>query len=205
MRNSREKIPSLGGSLENEEKHPNYSEISKSSHRVYDLITSRYFKPQLTFSCLDKCLEHLPLLAGWAEDKWGYLRRFPGYEVREQILGEKSSIIYVGIFAGQPVAMFMLRDLEADQYRPYSKYLTYVYVDENYRGCGFGKQVMTEAKRLAKEDGAEYVIFSTLTPTLNQFYTQEEIGAKVVHEIIDYIPHEGKNYAYPADSLAIKL
>jgi len=223
MQKCGEIISSVEGELKKEEKHARSLETLKSSHRVYNLITSRHFKAELTFTCLAECPEHIPLLARWGEDKWGYLRRFPGYEVREQILCEKKSNFYVGFFAGQPVAMFMLKDLEAAQkckknadekyqksYQQFicstrSQYLLYVYVDENYRGCGFGKQLMLEAKKRAKEGGADYITFSTLTPTLNQFYTQEEIGAAVVHETMDYITHAGKNYAYPAEYLAIKL
>lgn len=191
-----------------EGRHSNAAETLKFSHRVYDLISSSYFKPKLIFKCLSICPEHIPLLARWGEDKWGYLRQFPGYEVREKIFREKKSDFYVGFYAGQPVAMFMLKDVKDDPKHPHLinfKYLTYVYVDEDYRGCGFGKQLMTKAKLLAKEAGAEFITFSTLTPAINQFYTQDKIGAKVVHEIMDYIPHDGKNHAYPAECLAIKL
>ena len=56
----------------------------------------------------------------------------------------------------------------------------YVYVSEEVRGLGFGRQIIEEAKRLSIEAGADLIMLDTLKPKLNRMYEQQ--GARVVCE-----------------------
>ncbi|WP_457604982.1 GNAT family N-acetyltransferase, partial [Legionella pneumophila] len=148
------------------------------------LFSSALAKHKLTFTRLSDCMEYLPLAAKWAEDEWGYIRN-KGVEYREGVMHALSHDVYIGTYAGQPVAMFALLEHEL----PSSRELMYVYVDKEYRGLGFGKQIIEEAKRLTVMAGSDLILLDTLKPSLNRLY--EKHGAKVVCE--------GKLYSHPTD------
>ncbi|HFD2288547.1 GNAT family N-acetyltransferase, partial [Legionella pneumophila] len=148
------------------------------------LFSSALAKHKLTFTRLSDCMEYLPLAAKWAEDEWGYIRN-KGVEYREGVMHALSHDLYIGTYAGQPVAMFALLEHEL----PSSRELMYVYVDKEYRGLGFGKQIIEEAKRLTAMAGSDLILLDTLKPSLNRLY--EKHGAKVVCE--------GKLYSHPTD------
>ncbi|HFD2318877.1 TPA: GNAT family N-acetyltransferase, partial [Legionella pneumophila] len=151
------------------------------------LFSSALAKHKLTFTRLSDCMEYLPLAAKWAEDEWGYIRN-KGVEYREGVMHALSHDLYIGTYAGQPVAMFALLEHEL----PSSRELMYVYVDKEYRGLGFGKQIIEEAKRLTAMAGSDLILLDTLKPSLNRLY--EKHGAKVVCE--------GKLYSHPTDVLS---
>ncbi|HCC3243606.1 TPA: GNAT family N-acetyltransferase [Legionella pneumophila] len=154
------------------------------------LFSSALAKHRLTFTQLSDCMEYIPLAAKWAEDEWGYIRS-KGVEYREGVMRTLSRDVYIGTYAGQPVAMFALLEHEF----PNSRELMYVYVDKEYRGLGFGKQVIEEAKRLTTMAGSDLILLDTLKPSLNRLY--EKHGAKVICE--------GKLFSYPTDVLTIKM
>ncbi|MDW9178586.1 GNAT family N-acetyltransferase [Legionella pneumophila] len=154
------------------------------------LFSSAVAKHKLTFTRLSDCMEYLPLAAKWAEDEWGYIRN-KGVEYREGVMRMLSQDVYIGTYAGQPVAMFALLEHEV----PDSHELMYVYVDKEYRGLGFGKQVIEEAKRLTAVAGSDLILLDTLKPSLNRLY--EKHGAKVVCE--------GSLFSYPTDVLTIRV
>ncbi|HAT2081714.1 N-acetyltransferase [Legionella taurinensis] len=154
------------------------------------LFSSALAKHKLTFIRLSDCMEYLPLAAKWAEDEWGYIRN-KGVEYREGVMHALSHDVYIGTYAGQPVAMFALLEHEL----PSSRELMYVYVDKEYRGLGFGKQIIEEAKRLTAMAGSDLILLDTLKPSLNRLY--EKHGAKVVCE--------GKLYSHPTDVLSMTI
>ncbi|ABQ55766.1 TPA: GNAT family N-acetyltransferase [Legionella pneumophila subsp. pneumophila] len=154
------------------------------------LFSSALAKHKLTFTRLSDCMEYLPLAAKWAEDEWGYIRN-KGVEYREGVMHALSHDVYIGTYAGQPVAMFALLEHEL----PSSRELMYVYVDKEYRGLGFGKQIIEEAKRLTVMAGSDLILLDTLKPSLNRLY--EKHGAKVVCE--------GKLYSHPTDVLSMTI
>ncbi|ANN96323.1 TPA: GNAT family N-acetyltransferase [Legionella pneumophila] len=154
------------------------------------LFSSALAKHKLTFTRLSDCMEYLPLAAKWAEDEWGYIRN-KGVEYREGVMHALSHDLYIGTYAGQPVAMFALLEHEL----PSSRELMYVYVDKEYRGLGFGKQIIEEAKRLTAMAGSDLILLDTLKPSLNRLY--EKHGAKVVCE--------GKLYSHPTDVLSMTI
>ncbi|KTD03718.1 putative Acyl-CoA N-acyltransferase [Legionella geestiana] len=154
------------------------------------LFSSAGIKHQLDFVRLSEHREYLPLAAKWAEDEWGYIRN-KGIEYRTEVLAALAHNVYIGTFANQPVVMFALLEHEL----PHSKELMYVYVDKNYRGLGFAKQIIEEAKRLTVEAECSLILLDTLKPNLNHMY--EKYGAKVVCE--------GKLFAHPTDVLSMSI
>jgi len=128
-------------------------------------------------------LENLPI-AEWTESEWGYIRN-KGVTARATITHGLKEYFYVAMFAGIPVGMFALFDHafhddilnSADTEKlPDVRELMYVYVDKSYRGLGFGKQIIEEAKRIAVESGAAFIQLDTLRPGLNRMY--EKLGAE---------------------------
>lgn len=165
------------------------------------LFSSTLIKHQPTFTKLSECMEHLPTAAKWAEDEWGYIRN-KGIEFRMDVLRSLSNNTYIGTFAGAPVAMFALLDhsyhkdlSQATDKLPHSCELMYVYVEKEYRGLGFGKQIIEEAKRIAANSGVDLILLDTLKPNLNRLY--EKHGAEVICE--------GRLFSHPTDVLSIKI
>ncbi|HAT2073515.1 TPA: GNAT family N-acetyltransferase [Legionella pneumophila] len=158
-------------------------------------FSSALAKHKLTFTRLSDCMEYIPLAAKWAEDEWGYIRN-KGVEYRQGVMHTLSSDVYIGTYAGQPVAMFALLEHEFPNSRGLSaRELMYVYVDKKYRGLGFGKQIIEEAKRLAATAGSDLILLDTLKPNLNRLY--EKHGAKVVCE--------GSLFSHPTDVLSMSI
>jgi diamine N-acetyltransferase len=165
------------------------------------LFSSALIKHKLTFTKLSECSSYVPVAAKWAEDEWGYIRN-KGIEYREDVMRGLSDNVYIGTFAGIPVAMFALlnhsfhKDLvEATDTLPRAYELMYVCVEKEYRGFGFGKQILEKAKKLSEASGANLILLDTLKPNLNKFY--EKHGAQVVCE--------GSLFSHPTDVLTIKI
>lgn len=165
------------------------------------LFSSAVIKHKLTFTKLSECMDCIPIAAQWTEDEWGYIRN-KGVEFRAEILRSLSDSIYVGTFAGTPVALFGLlehsfhRDLaKATNKLPNTFELMYVFVEKEYRGLGFGKQIIEEAKSVASQSGANLILLDTLKPTLNRFY--EKQGAELVCG--------GRLFSHPTEVFKIRL
>ena len=146
-------------------------------------------------------MEHLTLAAIWVENEWGYIRN-KGIEYRREMLTGLSDHVYVATFNNQPVAIFALHQYEFHSelkskaaHLPVLNELMCVYVDKNYRGLGFGRQIIDEAKRVAREAGADLILLDTLKPGLNRMY--EKQGAEVVCE--------NHLYSHPTDVLTMKI
>lgn len=132
----------------------------------------------LTFVKLSDCMDDLETAAKWAEEEWGYLRNHPGLEFRKNLFQEKfQSILYISFYNEQPVAMFSLEN-HKDPLLKTCK-LSYVYVQQEYRGLGFGKQIIDKAKSLASDEKA-CIVLDTLKPGLNALYMKH--GARLVCE-----------------------
>ncbi len=104
-----------------------------------------------------------------------------------------------------PVAMFALLpddEFHADLLKPRGatqslrvRKLMYVYVAEEFRGCGFGRQIIDEAKRLAIEAGADLIFLDTLKHGLNRMY--EKQGAELLR-VSDL-------FSYPTEELVMRM
>ncbi|WED44695.1 GNAT family N-acetyltransferase [Legionella cardiaca] len=164
------------------------------------LFSSVLGEHKLTFTKLSKCLNHLTVAAIWAETEWGYIRN-KGIESRKKILLDMSESVYVGTLADKPVAMFALVEQESLPIKeeweklPAVRQLMYVYVEKNYRGLGFGQQILKEAKKQATLLGADLILLDTLKPGLNRMYMKE--GAEFVCE--------NQLFSHPTDVLKMTL
>lgn len=165
------------------------------------LFGTTLIKHPLIFKPLSQCMEHLTLAASWAEGEWGYIRN-KGLEFRKDIFSSLQNDVYVGTWNDKPVALFAIFPKNMDpefqdkKFRgPAVSELMYVYVDKPYRGLGFGKQIMEEAKKIAQGQQAEFIMLDTLKPALNRFY--KNAHAEVIAE--------NQLYSHPTDVLTIKL
>lgn len=94
-----------------------------------------------------------------------------------------------GIFK-QPVGTFKLYDHSI----PGVKSLDYFYIIDEMRGQGIGGLVLQKIKNIAQKQGAELIVFDTITPRLNAFY--ERNGAKVVCD--NWFNEYGKTNTHPS-------
>ena len=152
---------------------------------------------RLTFVKLAAHMEYLDIASEWAEGEWGYIRN-KGVEYRKGVLTNLNDCTYIGLFGGQPVALFVLFDKKMEpelSVRGKVSELMYVYVDKPYRDLGFGRQIVDEARLIARASGSDCITFDTHKTKLNSFY--ERSGAKVIAE--------GKLYSEPTDVLMMRL
>ena len=156
---------------------------------------------RLTFTKLADCTQHLTLAATWIEGEWGYIRNL-GVEARKEILTADQNQLYIATLDNQPVAMFALfdyqfhPDLQAGSNQlPRAKELMYVYVDKDYRDLGFGRQIVNEAKRLARESRANLILLDTLKPHLTRMY-EKQGGVSVC---------EGRLFTEPTEVMRMEL
>lgn len=170
--------------------------------RHVNLLCTNHFSIKLEFRPLVYYLKHLEIAAKWAEDEFGQLRNFPGYGFRELEIFANAEEFYIGYLGSVPAALFRLKDMILCDGTK-AKYLSYVIIDENYRGFGLGKQILAEVKSLTEKSGASVIIFTTINPKVDHFYTRNE--AKLIHENMDYIPHLGKNNSHPCEYFRIEL
>lgn len=148
---------------------------------MFFYLTSKRFKFNLTLNNLGEApLEKyniwLEQAAVWSEEKWGYLRKFPGIEERKKLIAAMKKDFYIITYANQPIATFVLKEGDFKN----TKKLTYVYVEESFRGLGIGVQLIDFAKQVCKEKGCSIIVLDTLTPNLDQFYINR--GAEYVCE-----------------------
>ncbi|WP_392538853.1 GNAT family N-acetyltransferase [Legionella sp. 227] len=150
---------------------------------------------------------HIKLTASWAKKAWGYLHQ-SDKKYYQRDIHKKQEQIYVATFHGLPVAMFGLFE---KRFFPFQDdvgddkitqdtglkaiYFDYIFVEEQFRGLGFARQLLNQAKALAIESGADLIYLDTLNPKLNNMYIK--LGAKVICE--------GQYMENPTDVLSIKL
>lgn len=149
---------------------------------MFSYISSSKFSHQLQVSRLseEKTDDCLTQVAEWIEKKWGYLRNYPGLEKRKETTRALADEIYLLKYAEQPIGMFRLGHHEPLNAKTLVKELTHVYIDESFRSMGIGGRLVEIAKKTAKLQGADLIVFDTLTPNLNRFY--EKHGASIVCE-----------------------
>lgn len=139
-------------------------------------------------------------VAQWVEDKWGYIRGFPGMEYRVNAIKEIQNNFFIVTYANQPIGMFALFDYHG-MGKIQAKELMYVYVEESFRGLGIGKTIIELAKIKCKEQKKEMMLFDTLNPNLNHFY--EKLGAKSICES-QFMVDKGKR-RYPTTCLRLSV
>jgi len=146
-------------------------------------------------------------IAKWIEDKWGYIRHFPGMAFRRESLAGLAEHMYVLTYAEKLVGCFALIDRETtpEQIRHgiHAKELMFVYLDETFRGLGIGKEMIETAKKLCVQQGANMLVLDTLNPNLNHFY--ESCGATVVCDSLFTVKHNGELLVHPSTLMKIDL
>jgi GNAT superfamily N-acetyltransferase len=149
-----------------ENKHPSQAMFFYTSNKIiHENIT---FQRLSEMHNAEACLAQV---AEWIEHKWGYLRNNPGIEYRIGILRKDMNCIYIAAYAGIPIGMYALKDLDppvADH-----KELWFVYVDESFRHLGVGSYIMDDVKNRCVGLGVNRITFDTLMPTLNKFYKRK--------------------------------
>lgn len=147
---------------------------------MFFYATSHRFKHSLELHILGETDPVNPAwldqVAIWSEDKWGYLRNFPGIEKRKELISAIKNDFYIVTYANRPIATFALQDADSDN----AKWLTYVYVDESFRGFGIGTRLVNFAKDVCRKRNVDMIMLDTLTPKLDHFY--EQCGAKWICE-----------------------
>jgi len=125
----------------------------------------------------------------WSQEESGGLMAADADEI--EFIRTHQHCFYVieygaGIFK-QPVGMFALFDYPLDATLQNKlgdrringvRDLDYFYIIDAMRGQGIGGTVMKKIKEIAKNSGAELIVFDTITPHLNRFY--ERNGARIV-------------------------
>lgn len=148
------------------------------------------FRPKLSFEKLSSCSqEHIRTAATWIENEWGYIRN-KGVEERIKILHELKDSVYIGFYGKHPVALFAV--FPHEHLQGHSE-LMYVYVDEQLRGLGLGKQIINQAKLVSSQMQADNIVLDTLKTSLNGYYCK--FGARVVCE--------SRLYGEPTDILVM--
>lgn len=170
--------------------------------------TKKKFPYELKVSKLtdDKSGKWLKQVAEWVENKWGYIRSFPGIDFREKSIQQLKDYFYIVTYADQPVGMFALIDKE-DMRKGLTKELMYLYVDESFRDLGVGSKIMRIAKEKCQEEGTTRMVLDTLNTNLNGFYNRH--GAKWSGESLLHFKGR-KEYKYelryhPTDAFTIEL
>ena len=129
--------------------------------------------------------------AEWAENKWGYMRKFLGLEERITLIQKKIPHFYLAFYEDQDknlhlVGTFALTPDELDikdeqEFIKKKKYyvrplqeiqtmsLSYLYVHDNFRDFGFGTQILDKAKEIAKES-KRLMTAHLLSSTVHGFY-----------------------------------
>ncbi|MFN7039052.1 MAG: hypothetical protein ACK4OM_05765 [Alphaproteobacteria bacterium] len=160
-------------------------EIKKFSPYVLDYTSHTKFKSKLKLHNLAQSdnEEWLFKAAKWCEDKWGYLRNYPGIEKRIELVNNMKDKLYIITYDNLPIGMFAFREFVKENDILYSrlketKSLTYFYIEQNCRNIGIGGQVIEMIKDKAHELGIRNLTFGTLNPKLNAFYGKH--SAKLV-------------------------
>lgn len=151
--------------------------------------------------------DYFEKIAEWIENKWGYVRGYPGMEFRRASLARIAEYMHVITYGDTLVGCFALIDTEAtpDQLRHdiRSKELMFVYIDEQFRGLGIGKQMIETAKNICRAQGKNMLVLDTLNPNLNHFY--ERCGATVVTDALFTVNHDDQLRIHPSTIMRFDL
>lgn len=157
------------------------------SHRKLSDVKRQH----ITVSPLTKNNDWLELVLQWSQEESSGL--LAAGEAELQSIRDLQHCFYVVEFGVGPlrqaVGMFALFDAKLDpeilehsgnNHLGNMKDLDYFYIIPGLRGQGIGNIVIQHAKAVAKNLGADLIVFDTLNPHLNSFY--ERNGAKIISD-----------------------
>ena len=117
--------------------------------------------------------EHVPLLAKWFHNEWGYLS--PGYELeeREKRLRAKANreaipISFIAMDGERPIGSASLVECDMDTRSHLKPWLSSVYVQASSRRHGAGTALVSRVIHEARQHGFSSVYL--WTPTEEEFY-----------------------------------
>lgn len=142
---------------------------------MFFYLSNKKFTGNLELSPLiESDVDNLAQVAEWAENKWGYIRKYPGIEKRKELIldfiRESKNTLFMVKYAEQAIGMFALKHSP----NPAVKEFVYFYIAISFRSMGIGSEILTKAKEKAKEMGATMLVFETLNPHLNGFYKKNK-------------------------------
>lgn len=144
----------------------------------------------------------------WIHKEWGYIRPALTLEQRTHEIDSYCEQYYIINYGEQTVGVFRLIKTSKDRN---AIELYSVYVDDNMRNLGVGRSIVSEAQKIAREQGYKRLVFQTLNPPLlNKFYFKygaELLGDgyfKVNVPKVDGSPSK-QFETHPCDELQIRL
>lgn len=129
----------------------------------------------ITITYLADCPQHLPTIAAWIFDEWGYA--YPGltYEAQQEIFlsylqREAIPLTLVALSEGKPVGTASLQPKDMTTRPELSPWLACVYVPRELRGKGIGSRVVQAAEQAGKKLSIPKLYL--FTPDQEMFYTR---------------------------------
>ena len=104
----------------------------------------------------------IPTLTKWFYDEWSYLHEKPTYEYFENELHDslntnKFPLAILGFENDELVATSSILAHDLDSYNHLTPWLASVYVREDKRGNGLGKEIVLAIEKIAKEIGVKKI------------------------------------------------
>ena len=131
-------------------------------------------------------IEHVPLLAKWFHDQWGYLS--PGYTIEERTVRVRAKaqreaipIAFIATDNGKPVGSASLVECDMDSHSHLTPWLSSVYVESSSREQGVGEALLSRVIQEAQQLG--YLSLYLWTPSEEKFYSKR--GWKTL-EVTEY-------------------
>ena len=107
---------------------------------------------------LNRCREHIPVLAGWFHEQWGrhdQNRSIAAIENRltQAVESDQFPVILVGFLEGQPVATATLKIREMSTHPHLEHWLGTVFVLPEFRRRGLAREIVSQAVDHARQRG----------------------------------------------------
>ncbi len=144
--------------------------------------------------------EHIPTLAKWFHDEWGYLA--PGRSLAEQMERVRMKanrgtmpMAFIALDGDTPIGSASLVECDMHSRSHLKPWLSSVFVAPSYRRRGVGTALVSRVVRAAKEQG--FPLLYLWTPNEERFYAKR--GWEVI-ERTEYKKENAVVMRYPADS-----
>jgi GNAT superfamily N-acetyltransferase len=124
---------------------------------------------------LADCTEHVPVLAKWFHDEWGYLLPEIKLEDRKKRLYARANrksipIAFVAVGGKEPMGSASIVECDMDTHSHLKPWLSSVYVSSDYRNRGIGTKLVTRIIEEVKLHG--FPILYLWTPKKEKFYAK---------------------------------
>lgn len=132
---------------------------------------------------LADCKEHIPTLAQWFYDKWGYMHEGSSVEreikqLKDRLNHDRIPLTVVAEKGGEVIGSASIVEDDMDTHKHLSPWLANVYVKSEYRRKGIGTVIIIRILEESKKLGIKK--FYLFTPDMNRFF--EKIGWETIEE-----------------------